>query len=65
MQHLNCFGYLKTGLKIIEDGMKYYPLPQIKGKSRYKDFYIFWGNIIAFQNNIDMTFEKNEGPGPS
>ncbi len=47
MQHLNCFGYLKTGLKIIEDGMKYYPLPQVKGKSRYKDFYIFRGNIIA------------------
>ena len=49
MQHLNCFGYLKTGLKIIEDGMKYYLLPQVKGKSRYKDFYIFRGNIIAAQ----------------
>lgn len=47
MQHLSYFGYLKIGLKIIKDGMKYYPLPQVKGKSRYKDFYIFRGNIIA------------------
>ncbi len=43
--------------------MKYYPLPQIKGKSRYKDFYIFLGKYYCSQNNIDMTFEKNEGPG--
>lgn len=47
MQHLNFFGYLKTGLKIIEYGMKHYPFPQVKGKSRYKDFYIFRGNIIV------------------